>query len=153
MGIHIRAFQESDRAALRELYTASRRGALPWRRSRALQLEDFDRDTARERIFVAEINGTPVGFASIWEPDNFLHNLFVHPSFQRRGVGKALIDHCMGHFTGFPTLKCVKANVEAVAFYHRLGWQAVGDGDSADGPYFLMAIAERGAPFRMEHEE
>lgn len=141
MGIHIREFQESDRGALRELYIASRRGAVPWRRSRALQPEDFDQDTAQERIFVAEISEVPAGFASIWEPDNFLHNLFVYPSFQRKGVGKALLDHCVRHFTGAPSLKCVKANIAAVAFYQRLGWRTIGEGDSADGTYFLMTTA------------
>lgn len=142
MRLTVRTFREADRPALRQVHRASRLAAFPWLDPVALPLDDFDRDTRDERIFVAELDGRPCGFVSIWEPDSFLHHLFVHPDVFRRGVGRALLDHCLPYLAGRATLKCLQANGNAVAFYRHLGWQIVGDGDSSDGPYYLMAAPD-----------
>lgn len=140
MRLTIREFEEQDRAALRRIYTAARRAAFTWQDATTFQPADFDTDTEDECILVALADGQPVGFASIWEPDSFLHTLFVHPDFQRQGVGKMLLTHCSAYFTAAtPTLKCLKANAPAIGFYLHQGWQAVADGDSPDGPYLLFA--------------
>lgn len=140
MRLTVREFEEQDRAALRQLYTASRRAAFTWQDAAAFQPADFDTNTKGECILVALADGEPVGFASIWEPDSFLHALFVHPDFQHKGVGKMLLTHCSAYFTAAtPTLKCLKANTPAIGFYTHQGWQAVADGDSSDGPYLLFA--------------
>lgn len=145
MHLTIREFEEPDRAALRLIYTAARRAAFTWREAACFQPQDFDADTRSECILVALADGVPVGFASIWERDSFLHNLFVHPDFQRKGVGTALLAHCSAYFTAArPTLKCLKANTRAIDFYTRQGWQAVADGDSPDGPYLLFARPAEG---------
>lgn len=145
MSLHIREFVESDRPALQKLYVASRAVAFPWLAPSVLQLEDFDRDTREERVIVALLGVIPVGFASIWEPDSFLHNLFVHPDYLRRGIGRALVGHCMSYFNGPATLKCLKANSNAHAFYLHLGWQVSGYGESPDGPYYMMMVGRRGS--------
>lgn len=138
MNLRIREFVEWDRLPLRDLYVASRGAAFPWLPPASLRLEDFDRDTHEERVFVAQCGDVRVGFASIWPPDDFLHNLFVHPDYQGRGIGRALLDCCIRHFEGPATLKCLQANSRASAFYLHCGWQVVGRGDSPDGPYDLM---------------
>ena len=139
MSLCLREFAESDRGQLRQLYVASRAAAFPWLDPSVLRLEDFDRDTHEERLIVAQLGQIPVGFASIWEPDHFVHNLFVHPDFLRRGIGKALIGHCLRHIAGPAKLKCLTANSNAYAFYLHLGWRVSGYGDSPDGPYCLMS--------------
>lgn len=143
--ITVREFEEADRPALRHLYVASRNAAFHWNPSNAHQLLDFDRDTVGEIILVALAEGGIVGFASIWAPDSFLHHLFVHPSAFRRGVGTALLAGCAKYCSKTPTLKCVKENVNAMAFYQSRGWAVIGEGHGADGPYCLMhhAIAGR----------
>ena len=143
MRFAIRGFRDSDRPALRQVYRASRLAAFPWLAPETLQLEDFDRDTLDERILVAEVDGRPCGFVSIWEPDSFLHHLFVHPDVFRRGIGRALLQQCLPYLAGRATLKCLKANGNALAFYRHLGWQVEGEGDSSDGPYYLVAAPDK----------
>lgn len=146
MLLTIREFEEQDRAALRRIYTAARRAAFTWQDAASFQPADFDTDTEDECILVALADGVPVGFASIWEPDSFLHTLFVHPDFQHKGVGKALLTHCSAYFTAAtPTLKCLKANTPAIGFYLHQGWEALADGDSPDGPYLLFVRPAEGA--------
>ena len=107
---------------------------------------DFDMVTSGERILVAtETGGAPVGFASIFEPDSFLHNLFVHPAFQRRGVGRALLASCNRHFSAAGTLKCLKANEAAQQFYLSQGWAIRDEVLEETGDYFLMRQASLGA--------
>lgn len=92
---------------------------------------------------VARCSGGLAGFVSVWTADLFLHHLYVTPSYQRRGIGQALIEHCIEHF-GLPlSLKCLKSNTSACAFYERLGWRVVGEGDSVDGPYLMYRILNR----------
>lgn len=59
-------------------------------------------------------------FISIWEEDKFIHNLFVSSNFQRCGVGKVFINAVI-KVVGL-TLKCVKANENALNFYLYQGW-------------------------------
>ncbi|MBN9340203.1 MAG: GNAT family N-acetyltransferase [Comamonadaceae bacterium] len=140
----IREHQAVDLQALRKLFVESRDAAFPWVSAGRHQEVDFDVTTAGELVLVAfasnvEVNAVPLGFASIWEPDGFLHNLFVHPSAQRRGVGSALLAACapyFGHHT--PTLKCLRANESATRFYLTRGWRLQSEGEGPEGPFLLM---------------
>jgi len=138
MHIAIREFEESDRESLRHLYVASRNEAFPWRPAAHHQPADFDAHTEGERILVAVVDGEVLGFASIWEPDSFVHNLFVHPSAKRRGLGQALLEGCARYFNNPPTLKCLTENTNAVQFYQAQGWAILSEDTGPEGPYFLM---------------
>jgi GNAT superfamily N-acetyltransferase len=139
MKVTVREFVESDREALRELFVVARNKAFVWVLSSEFKPEDFDSATKDEMILVAVQGDRQVGFASIWEADNFLHNLFVHPQFQRRGIGKTLLACCENYFSGNPTLKCVKANTHANKFYQSQGWSVLSEAEGPEGPYLLMA--------------
>jgi hypothetical protein len=78
MNILVREFEEADRASLRQLYVASRRAAFTWIAAESHQALDFDAHTQGEVILVAVANAQTVGFASIWKPDSFVHNLFAN---------------------------------------------------------------------------
>lgn len=134
----VRAWQESDRPFLRTLYLHARREAWPWLDSSDWQLEDFDAATRDEQILVAMQDGHRVGFASVWSNDNFLHNLFVDPQYQRAGAGSLLLKRVQETFTSTGSLKCLVRNERAVAFYQRHGWHIESTGDSPDGEYYLM---------------
>lgn len=77
----VRRFIERDRDGLRDLYIEYRRSAFSWLDSESLNLSDLDRDTEGEEIWVAEIEGSVVGFVSVFEAESFIHNLFVRPGW------------------------------------------------------------------------
>ncbi|MCK4587870.1 MAG: GNAT family N-acetyltransferase [Gammaproteobacteria bacterium] len=136
--LETRFFTENDRGALREIYLESRKNALHWLADSLFNLNDFDRDTDGECIWVATVNGEPVGFISVWEPDNFLHNLFVYPSSTGRGIGSALLKVCLNKIDRPAKLKCLEKNINAKNFYLSKGWETVSYGDGPDGQYQLM---------------
>jgi len=140
--IQVRAFRESDRETLRALFQESRRVAFFWQPPESFQLADFDRSTEGERIWVAEQDGQIVGFASVWEPDNFLHSLFVAPQCLRQGIGTALLATALVHLGRPATLKCQQRNERAFAFYQQHGWTIAGTGESPEGNYNLLKYDE-----------
>lgn len=143
MDVLVREFEEADREALRLLYVASRNAAFTWPGVEPHQALDFDAHTQGEQILVAHAKGCIVGFASVWVPDSFLHNLFVHPSAMRQGVGQALLRACGKYFSKTPTLKCLTANVNARRFYESQGWRSLGEDTGPSGPYLLMTTWPR----------
>ena len=136
--VRIRPFTERDRAALRRVFVAARDAAFVWAPPGSHRPKDFDATIAGEIVLVAVADDAPIGFASIWQPDNFLHNLFVHPDFQRRGVGSALLAACAPYFHATATLKCLKRNRVARRFYGAHGWSVRGEGKDAGGAYLVL---------------
>ena len=134
----IRPGQGSDRPFLRTLFLRARKISWPWMDASDWRLEDFDAATLDETLWVAEIDGHRVGFASVWQPDNFLHNLFVDPDWQGKGVGHALLEQVQSTFTSTGALKCLLQNEPALQFYLRHGWKQEAQGSSPDGDYWLM---------------
>ncbi|MDX6021817.1 GNAT family N-acetyltransferase [Scandinavium sp. V105_16] len=134
----IRPGLPSDRPFLRTLYLRARKISWRWADSSDWQLEDFDAATLNEQVWVAEIDGHRVGFASVRESDNFLHNLFVSPDWQGHGVGTALLKQVQSTFTSTGALKCLIQNASALHFYHHHGWHTEARGASPDGDYWLL---------------
>ncbi|WP_285309583.1 GNAT family N-acetyltransferase [Stenotrophomonas maltophilia] len=138
----IRAFNEDDREALRQIYTASRGTVSQSHVTREPPGYEFDQDTLGECVYVALLDGVLAGFISIWLPDSFVHHLYVAPHLQRRGIGAALLHHglrhCKASVAATPSLKCLQSNAAALAFYQRQGWDRAGQGCSTDGDYWLM---------------
>lgn len=139
MNATVREFTEADREALRAVFLKARDAAFFWSPPGTHLPSDFDAATDGERILVAVIAGQPVGFAALWEPDAFLHHLFVDPAFQGRGIGTLLLAHCRSHLSRTLTLKCVTANERARRFYESRGWRVRAEAEGPDGPYLLMA--------------
>ncbi|EGR0594010.1 GNAT family N-acetyltransferase, partial [Vibrio cholerae] len=89
--MEIKEFSACNLESLRKLYLDSRRDSFPWLKSDSFRLEDFDRDSQGERIWLSEVLGNVAGFISIWEPDNFIHQLYVATEYQGQGVGSMLL--------------------------------------------------------------
>ncbi len=138
MKIFVREFEEVDREALGLLYVAARNATFTWHPADFHQAADFDLHTKDEKVFVALSDQQILGFASICEADSFLHNLFVHPSATRRGIGQALLKGAQNSFANEARLKCLIANENAVRFYKSQGWSALHEDIGPDGPYILM---------------
>lgn len=134
----IRPAADTDRPLLRTLFLNTRRVNWTWLAGKNWRLEDFDAVTLDEQIWVAEIDGQLAGFASVWTRENFLHNLFVSPDWQRHGVGSALLKKVQSALTDTGSLKCLVQNDHALRFYLRHGWQTTARGMSPDGEYWLM---------------
>ncbi len=107
-----------------------------------------------ERFFVAEQGSTIVGFAS-WEDDELLA-LFVHPDFQRSGIGSLLFKSCMADATALGSnIVRVKAANGAQAFYGHKGFESVGRGSTVKHGVLIedrrMVLATELHPLRCGH--
>lgn len=136
--VRVRPWDESDRPFLRTLFLRARRANWTWLSGEHWRLEDFDSVTLGEQIWVAESGGRRAGFASVLVNDHFLHNLFVDPDWQSKGVGSALLEQVHSTFTGTGALKCLQQNVSALRFYQRHGWYVEAQGSAPDGDYWLL---------------
>lgn len=124
-----------DKSRLAEIFLVARRHAFPWILPSRFKLNDFKRETEGELILVAECDGKIAGFASVWEPDAFIHHLYVEPAMHRRGIGRALIAGLVEICNKPLELKCQTNNKPAMAFYRRLGFQTADSGVSDMGPW------------------
>jgi len=97
---------------------------------------------AAGRLFVAEENGTILGFAAI-EPrpdgETELDALFVEPTHRRLGIGRLLVDHCAeaARENGSTALHVI-GNPHAEDFYRDSGFNQIGTFETRFGPGLLM---------------
>lgn len=92
-------------------------------------------------MFVAEVDGEIVGFAGIDDP--YLAWLYVDPAHYRRGVGRALLRHCLALLGEDAwTLVCGN-NTAAVELYAKEGFEVVsrftGKNAGYEGPAAKLA--------------
>ncbi len=137
-GIQVRPFAKGDGAALQGIYRECRAEAT-WLPSAARAHADFLSDTEGETLFVAVgVDGEPRGFISVWEPEAFIHHLYVKPDCRGKGVGGLLLDFLAGRIPMPWKLKCLRTNANAMAFYLERGWIEIGSGSGEEGPFALM---------------
>ncbi|WP_260405762.1 GNAT family N-acetyltransferase [Paenibacillus sp. 598K] len=120
------------------MYLEARRESFHWANTDEMTLDDFDQDTSEEQIIVAEENARILGFASLYVPDRFVHNLFVHPAAAGKGVGRQLLQHAVAELGTPVTLKCVSANHKALHFYNKQGWKAVVEEGEPGARYWVL---------------
>jgi GNAT superfamily N-acetyltransferase len=93
-------------------------------------------------VFVAEIDGSVIGFAAILprdDGDSELDALFVEPSAWRQGIGRALVEHCASaaKANGAKSLH-VMGNPHAEKFYVVCGFQILGTRQMRFGTGLVM---------------
>ncbi|WP_336663215.1 GNAT family N-acetyltransferase [Kurthia gibsonii] len=136
----IRLFQEKNRQSLQQLFLEVRTKHFFWEDGASFELQDFDLQTQDEIILVAEDEkGILQGFLAIYEPDQFIHHLFIANDAQGKGIGKQLIDEAVKRFGTPLTLKCVSKNTAALQFYLKNNFYTVEEVD-ANPPYHLMRL-------------
>jgi len=96
-------------------------------------LRDMFSSPPRIQAFLAEVDGTPAGYAFVFEtyssflalPTLYLEDIFVLPAFRNRKVGYALFTHVAGeaHRRGCGRMEwsVLNWNRFAIDFYERLG--------------------------------
>ncbi len=137
--LKIRPTTESDWPKLEHIFYSNRPEGTEWLSPTRPQ-DDLREQSEGEKILVAETAGKVVGFVAVWEPENFVHHLYVDREFQRQGVGKELVLAVQRTFPGPIRLKCGERNTAALAFYLSSGWKEVDRGVSDDGPYMLLEL-------------
>ena len=92
-------------------------------------LDDWDRLLVMEPegCFVAEWNGAPAGTATttIYGAElAWIGMVLVHPEYQRRGIGRALLEHCVEHLRS-RRVRCFKLDATPLGkkIYDRLGFK------------------------------
>ena len=102
--------------------------------------------TEGHRFFIAEADGTGVGYASVSqdEEDVFhLQKLYVLPNHQGQGVGKSLMEEATRHLKQVhPQPLRLELNVNrhnrAVGFYRQMGLAILREGDFPIGNGYYM---------------
>lgn len=85
--------------------------------------------TRRGRGWVYEMEGIITGFSIISLLDQNVWALFVHPDFERKGIGRLLHDEMMMWYfenTDKPVWLSTSPRTRAEGFYRRAGWQENG---------------------------
>ncbi|WP_405156034.1 GNAT family N-acetyltransferase [Paenibacillus sp. FSL K6-0108] len=137
--MNIRTAVVTDYPDLRNIYLESRHARFHWAHPENMSLQDFDSDTVDEHIIVAENeDGQLLGFASLYLPDNFIHLLFIHPSFIGGGTGSRLLEASISLMHQPIRLKCVSDNHKAIGFYERNGWKKVIEEGNPGEKYWVM---------------
>ena len=134
----IRRATLSDADALQALYVDVVSNAT-WLPQSTRSTLSFARDTEGESVYVccnqdAEI----VGFISVYEPECFVHHLYVTQSHQGAGVGTALLKSLEVWLPLPWRLKCLERNDRAMSFYRARGWAEESRAQCPDGPYVLL---------------
>jgi ribosomal protein S18 acetylase RimI-like enzyme len=139
--MEILRFQSHHLDALRRLYLASRLATFTWLDTGAYKLSDFEHDTEGEAIWVAVESDEVLGFVSIWEPDCFVHHLFVSPEDLGRGIGTKLLNVVKQRYANL-CLKCLTQNSHAVAFYFSQGFKVVETIENGLQSHHLMSLID-----------
>ena len=111
-------------------------------------VEDWVGHLPLYRHVVAAVAGRIVGFAQCGVTLGgcvCLHMLYVHPDFQRRGIGLDLLAFCVGSFPWARALafEVLEPNTGAIEFYSRLGMEKAGRHTSASFTSVPVVIMHR----------
>jgi GNAT superfamily N-acetyltransferase len=85
--------------------------------------------TRRGKGWVAETGGLLAGFGIVDLQGHSIWALFVHPDFDRQGVGRALHDTMLNWYFGqtpVPVWLSTVPGTRAEGFYRRAGWRETG---------------------------
>jgi GNAT superfamily N-acetyltransferase len=142
LAIDITELNTNDLLALRELYLKVRQATFTWFDTSHYQLSAFDTDTEGEYTLVAYVEDKIAGFVSAYEPDNFIHHLYVDTMFQNQGVGAMLLKAMLEKLKHPVRLKCLQQNKAGVAFYERNGFVQKEKGVSLEGIFIVFEYDE-----------
>ncbi|MBK7871756.1 MAG: GNAT family N-acetyltransferase [Saprospiraceae bacterium] len=85
--------------------------------------------TARGKGWVCEINGEIIGFSIVDLKDNNIWALFLHPAYEKKGIGRQLHDIMLDWYfnqTRNTVWLGTSPKTRAASFYRNAGWTEVG---------------------------
>lgn len=125
----IREFHEDDFDAVTRLWRAAREVTFPeFMRNHPHTFEedcDYFRNVVMTNndVWVMDVDGRVAGFIAI--AGDFVDQLYIHPDFQRRGLGKELLDFAKARSPEHVWLYTLQVNANGRAFYEKNGFVAV----------------------------
>lgn len=122
----IRKAKEKDLDSLEILFQLTRQKTFTSVSPDEFKIGDYKKSVEGEEVWVAE-NEKIVGFVSLWLPDNFIHNLFIHPNWQGQGIGSLLLKKAEDRLSSPMELKVTVNNFKACCFYQKYGWEKISD--------------------------
>lgn len=149
-GVRLRARRAGDRAALLHLLIGIQRDETEFAADRAPADLDYARAylawlderyrKRRGQFVLAEASGVPVGFivywvdvdtgpllAPKWRRQGYVSDLYVEPTWRRRGVAAALMDHAETYFARLGLrrvmIHALGANRPALDLYRKRGFE------------------------------
>ena len=140
---HIRRAELGDIESINTIFAEANTNA-EWLAPEAKSNPDFTKVSEGETVVVCcDREDNVLGFVSVYEPDSFVHHLYVAQGCQGQGVGTALLDS-LNAWVSMPWhLKCVARNGSALAFYLARGWVEENRAQGPEGPYVLLKRSER----------
>ena len=126
--ILIRDYRPADFDAVTILWRVSREKAFPeFQRAKGhffYEDQDYFRDhiLRDNKVWVVEMDDKPVAFMAM--RDDFIDQLYVHPDYQHRGIGRELLDHARKFSPEHIWLYTLQINMEARRFCEKYGFAA-----------------------------
>lgn len=162
MAVILRAAKPDDDAALRRIDIATWSRAVSPVPAPSGTRSFFDSTTAGD-VLVAEVNGQAVGYVGLghlYKIESSSHvleikGLAVDPGWQRRGVGRALLDAAIAEARKRDArrvvLRVLGSNAAARALYEQFGFRTEGilrqqfllDGSYVDDVFMALDLTER----------
>ena len=139
--VETRAARPEDASAIADLYWRTRQAAVPSIPPPVHPRESVTRwirevVLPQRHVWVATegTTGAIVGMLVIEDPD-WIHQLYVDPTAQDRGIGTLLLQRALEHTHGPARLWCFQANTAARRFYERHGFvpTVTTKGDNEEG--------------------
>jgi putative acetyltransferase len=124
----IREYRPDDFDAVTILWRVSREKSLPEFQNLKGHFFYEDQGYFRDhilknnKIWVVELDDRPVAFMAM--KDEFIDQLYVHPDYQNRGIGKALLDRARQLSPRHIWLYTLQINSNARVFYEKQGFVA-----------------------------
>jgi ribosomal protein S18 acetylase RimI-like enzyme len=87
------------------------------------------------------MSGKVLGFLSVWEPEKFIHHLYVSDEYSGQGIGSELLEFAKARYSNL-SLKCMVKNSKAVHFYESRGFVRREKVEDEFGGYYLMSWGE-----------
>lgn len=135
--ITIRKPKPEDTPQLEALFQLTRQKTFASHPQDEFQIGDYAKSVEEDEVWIAEENGNIVGFVSTYPADHFVHNLFVHPDHQGRGIGSRLLQTAEANLSRPMTLKIAMDNRDVCGFYESRGWLQVSVHEDVEKPYVL----------------
>lgn len=108
--------------------------------------DDLEESFQDEVVLVAKQGKRTVGFISWYEPDAFIHHLYVKNDCRGQGVGQQLLQCALDRLRYPIRLKCLQNNKKALNFYAVYGWYMVAEGSSDEGDFYLLEYSKIESP-------